>query len=386
MKILYIVSSTDIYGGATKSFINMISGVAAAGNEVVVVLPASDGLTGILKGKGIRTYVFKYGFDIWPKIRFGKGLLLYLPRLIRRFATNNKAVSELVRIVEEEQPDLIHTNVSPITIGYKASKKCGVPHVLHIREYGDKDFNLNIRNVSELIKESNTISITKDIAAYRGVLGKPGHTVIYNGIFHESEFKYREGKEPFFLYAGRITEKKGIGLLIDGYIRYIKKYGGSYGLQIAGRVPDPKSQELVNSLKAELERSGISDKVHWLGEIKDLSGYMQKTAATIVPSYFEGFGRVMAEACFNGSLVVGYDSAGTKEQFDNGIEITGNEIGLRFNDAEELGRQLIKVECHEIPVGLFVERAQETSKRLYTIETNVEHVIGFYKSILNDEW
>lgn len=40
--------------------------------------------------------------------------------------------------------------------------------------------------------------------------------------------------------------------------------------------------------------------------------------ALIVPSPFEAFGLITAEAMFNKCLVIGRDTAGTKEQFDNG--------------------------------------------------------------------
>jgi len=45
----------------------------------------------------------------------------------------------------------------------------------------------------------------------------------------------------------------------------------------------------------------------------DVYAIMSRATALIVPSHFEGFGRITAEAMFNGCLVAGYNSAGTRE-------------------------------------------------------------------------
>lgn len=49
---------------------------------------------------------------------------------------------------------------------------------------------------------------------------------------------------------------------------------------------------------------------------------MNRATALIVPSPFEAFGLITAEAMFNKCLVIGKDTAGTKEQFDNGQKNT----------------------------------------------------------------
>ena len=56
----------------------------------------------------------------------------------------------------------------------------------------------------------------------------------------------------------------------------------------------------------------------------------------IVPSIFEGFGFITAEGMANGCVVLGRNTAGTKEQFDNGVKMTGKEIGVRFIDDNEM--------------------------------------------------
>ena len=51
---------------------------------------------------------------------------------------NSKAKKRLAQIVDEFQPDIIHSNSSVIGVGFDVAKKKGIPHIYHFREYADK--------------------------------------------------------------------------------------------------------------------------------------------------------------------------------------------------------------------------------------------------------
>ena len=50
---------------------------------------------------------------------------------------NYRATKKVINYIQEVKPNIIHSNVGPIDIGYKAAKKLRIPHVWHIREYQD---------------------------------------------------------------------------------------------------------------------------------------------------------------------------------------------------------------------------------------------------------
>lgn len=386
-KILYVVGNTNEFNGSSISFLNLVRNVNALGNEIVVFAPNNEGLIRILQNEGITTYSSPFLFDIWPDFSVVtpslKSIIIYSLVYFRQMYRNHKAKKYLEKILDQEKPDIVHTNVSPVTVGYKAAKKKGIPHVVHIREYGDKDFNLKIRNIKKILQESYTISITKDIAQYRQVQEPGKDVVIYNGIYPSNATKYIEEKEPFFFYAGTVTEKKGLKLMIEGYIKYAYNRPNSYKLLIAGLIPSKISQVMVNQLKSALKKKDLDSKVEWLGEIPNVSDYMQRTSATIVPSLFEGFGRVMPEAYFNGSVVIGNNTAGTKEQFDNGLELTGEEIGFRFTTTDDLASTLGEITDNPEIVKPYIKRGQFVSQELYSNEAYVANILHFYKQILN---
>ena len=129
--------------------------------------------------------------------------------------------------------------------------------------------------------------------------------------------------------------------------------------------------------------AGIDSRVDWLGTRSDVYDLMAHALAEIVPSHFEGFGFITAEAMFNGCLVIGRNIGGTKEQFDNGVELTGEEIGIRFEKDQELPAILHSIVQkgikHYEPMIL---RAQQVVQQLYTSERNAELIYQFYQYII----
>ena len=129
----------------------------------------------------------------------------------------------------------------------------------------------------------------------------------------------------------------------------------------------------------------LEDKVILLGMRNDILSLYKEAKAFIVPSLFEGFGLITAEAMFSGCLVIGNDTAGTKEQFDNGKEITGEEIGLRYNTQEQLVQHLIDVTNNSTEYYTpMILRAQQVVSQLYSTETHVKNVYNLYNRIQNN--
>ena len=382
MKILYVLNSTNAEGGATRSFDNLLNELLVRGNDALVVMPDTGGYYKVLKGKGVSIYATPYESDIIPSLRTTRDKILFLPRLIRNKCHNYIAVKKIVKICEEFEPDLIHTNVSPISIGYLVSKKLRIPHIYHVREYGDKDFDLKIIKIKQRLADSYTISITKDISKYRNLNDERKDCVIYNGIYPLSSIRKKFPKERYLFYAGRLTVKKGFGFMMDAYIDYAKSAGNHLRMIVAGGQSGMESHELCNSIRDRLEYEGLSESVDWLGVIDNVDEYMLDSVATVVPSVCEGFGRVVAEAMFNGSLVIGRDSGGIKEQFDNGVHVTGDEIGLRFNTREELISQFMLLTEDASFIEPYIDRSQECVKKLYSNDNNAKSILSFYEKIL----
>lgn len=379
MKIVYILSGTGTLGGATKSFLHLLEYTIACGSTPLVITPNKKGIYTILFGRGINTIALPYYFNSYPSKKLKSRLASPIKILF-----NWCSALKLKSICKKFKPDIIHSNTTVNNIGYLAAKWMGIPHIWHIREYGDKDFNITIRHINTRLLEPNnySIAITKDIARYRNVNGTINNRVIYNGIVTRRSELTIQPKKKYFLYAGRIEKTKGIEDCINAFISLKAETPNDIQLLIAGN-PTTDGEAIKSFLIKKLEKIGISTDIQWLGGRNDVSQLMAEALATIVPSQFEGFGRVMPEAMSVGCLVIGRNTGGTKEQFDNGLELTGQEIGLRFETVEELKHHMADIINKGIEsYNKMIQAAFTTVNTLYTIEEYRERVLDFYKKIL----
>lgn len=386
LTVLYVLHSTHAHAGSSLSFVNMLAGLRERGLCPIVAVPNKDGLYGELRGMGVETIVAPIRDSVWPVERGSLlDLLLFFPRVAAHLLYIRRAVAMIVRAIRGRHIDLVHTNSGVVNVGEKVAKRLGVPHVYHIREYQDKDFGLHYFPLRRCFRPRRAICITADLLAYFR-LGDRGR-VIYNGIFpaaYEPACPQDDGR--YFLYAGRIEPCKGVRELVEGYADYAHSLGSEAPLPllIAGK---RQGEAYVQSIEAYVRNEGLGDSVRLLGERGDLPALMCRATATIVSSFNEGFGRVMPEAMFNHCPFIGYDSGGTKEQFDNGLRLTGDEIGFRYTRREELAAHLASLHRGgKAAYTAMTRRATRTVRELYSIEANAEAVWTAYQDIINQRW
>lgn len=388
MKVLFVTSSTTPYGGGSKSFLQMVKGVLSYGVNPLIVFPDNNGLFKIMQQEGIPCVALRYSYrmSIYPPTTSLRDKIRFIPRLLYSLIINNLATIQLLNITKKFKPDIIHTNVSVTTIGYYIARLLKIPHIWHIREYADLDFNMHYYPFKKIQQRrykqphSYTICITKDIQKHHMLGGWDNSKVIYNGIYSENELFYQPNKKSYFLFAGRIEHAKGVIPLIDAYAEYCKKNDSPIPLHIAGN----GSAQYKKLIQEKIEEHNINKYVFLLGMRDDILSLYKEARAIIVPSISEAFGRITAEAMFAGCLVIGNDTAGTKEQFDIGKAITGDEIALRYTTHEQLINHLLDVTNN--PIKLYepiILRGRETAKQLYSTEQHAKSVYEFYNKILS---
>ena len=133
MKILYILHDTSIYSGSTKSFMNLILYMKNVNTDFMVICPNKQGIYQELVKRKIPVKALMYKLNAYPSLNSLKNIVLYIPRLVRLLLANWKSCQDLYKIATAYRPDIIHTNVSVINIGYKTAKRMNIPHVWHIR-------------------------------------------------------------------------------------------------------------------------------------------------------------------------------------------------------------------------------------------------------------
>lgn len=388
MNIAYILNSTLPSGGATKSFLAMLKGLMNEGISPIVIIPDKEGIYPDLVSMQIPTYVVPFRMNTFPDARSVSDYLLWPLRLLARIIANKRAAVKITKFLSDKKIDIIHSNVSLLTVGYQAARQLHKPHVFHIREYVDKDFHMHYipthGHLERRLQSDSTytVCITKDIQRHHGLASSPRSRVIYNGIKPRAELIPYVQKKNYLLFAGRIEPAKGVSELLEGYARYTRLVKEPLPIYLAGAVT--QSQYLAE-LNRFIEQHRISHLVTFLGDRNDIELLMQEATAIVIPSRFEAFGRCMAEAMFNGCLVIGKNTGGTKEQMDNGLNLEGKEIALRYETPERLSQLLAETTSNINDYRDYTLRAFHTVNQLYSTETNIQQVADFYGTILQKE-
>lgn len=367
----------------------MLKGLMKMGVEPICVVPTapSQDYEQLLRNMGIPVYRSCYRFCAWPHSKTWKQKALFLPRLFARLCVNLWTECRLYHILRHENISIVHTNVSVISIGYNLSRLLHIPHIFHVREYADR---VQIRHFPTkhsfhkklTTPQSYSIFITRDLLQYYRMEQCSTACVIYNGISDVKKDFPQGQRQSYFLFVGNISRPKGIDQLLDAYCRYAVETNEPFPLYIAGQFSD---SQLYEQLMRQVNEYKLQDKVAFLGSRTDAEALMSQACAVIVSSLSEGFGRVMAEAMFNGTLVIGRNTSGTKEQMDNGLRQTGQEIALRYDTTEELADRLQQVAEGFADFEAMRQRAFRVVNELYTHEEHARRVFDFYKEILENE-
>lgn len=383
MKIIYITHS-NVWDGSTVALYRIVVAMKEKGHEVFVICSDEEGpFIDKLNEIGVKHYCHRISLSVYPKVN---NPLKWIKRTFRYMYRAYKERKFIEKVIDEVKPDIFHTNVGPLSQAFDVCKKMGIPHVWHQREYQDLDFDMHffptkgtfIRKIND--ENNYNISITKDIFEYRN-LRKDRDIVVYDGVFtlkQAEELKNIKEKENYVLFAGRIEPAKGAFYLISVFEKFHELFPETK-LLLAGNFSN--LSDYYNKCSSFVIEHKMEDYVEFLGARDDIYNLMAKAKMLVVPSRFEGFGFITTEAMLNHCVVVGHNTAGTKEQFDNGFAEVGREIGYRFDKSEDMLDCMIKAMSDD--TSRMIEDAYHTVVKLYNVERNINKIEELYNKILD---
>jgi len=128
--------------------------------------------------------------------------------------------------------------------------------------------------------------------------------------------------------AGRLVPQKGQDVLIQ-VAKQLKKRGYSFEILIAGE------GKLKESLLQKSVEEGVAEQFRFLGFVENMPQFLHSIDIFLLPSHWEGFGYVIAEAMYCQKPVVAFNVSSNPEIISN------NETGflVEHGDVEEFVRK-----------------------------------------------
>lgn len=224
MKIL-LISDPGSVGGAARALFEVADYLTKFGHKVIVCTSVYDQLNKDLESIGIETFACGHKSAMNPKSPYKwKRPLKYPYELIQYYFSLPKAIKIIEKNVDLSSVDIIHTNSSRNDVGCLLNKKYGIPHVMHIREFGQEDFNCCTyrRNYySYISKYTNRFLAISNAVLNSWIekgLDETKVSLLYDGIdIKKIQYKkeYKNNNNLKIVFSGGICEPKGQHIAIE---------------------------------------------------------------------------------------------------------------------------------------------------------------------------
>lgn len=381
MNILYIAHESRM-GGANLSLLGMIDHFAKEHN-IYVVVPIKEGfLVDELHKREIPVF---YQHSFWWRVAPGTKLVsAFVKKWIYKILVlhNYVCALRLCKLVRQYKIDIIHTNSSVLNTGGILSAMTHIPHVWHIREFGQEDFEfIDVWKPERLYcfmqdHSERIIAISKAVReGYKDKLFTSRIKVIYNGVGEENLYQKKWKKEQrnivHFLISGRISGEKGQEEAVEAVALLVERGFHNLHLSIAG----PGDTE---PLRKMAEQKKVEEYVSFMGYRTDLPSIRRKMDVELVCSRCEAFGRVTVEAMMSSNPVIGSDSGGTPELIKDGE----NGYLYRKGDGTDLADKMSRFLNCTGDIQRMGERAYQMSKERFNSKVNAENVMEIYQELI----
>lgn len=390
MRIAFITHYTNLYG-ANRSLLNLIDGLSKYGVESSVVVPEEGAMTQELRNRKIPLVILPIQYSVASQ-NFSSNVFKHLYHRLwwqhyaaQRLKINFRVLPALLQQLNIWEIDLIYSNSAVISIGALAAKRLQIPHIWHLREFLDLDYNLHHdwgKSIFRylLLGANAQIAISKAIKTYF-FPNSPSNNVhiIYNGVacltqfdrlYQQAQSQNQSNSVYTFAIVGFIHPNKGQQTAIKALARLAENYP-AVRLLIVG-------QGNTEPLKALTKELNISDKVEFWGHISDPYQAYLTADAVLMCSTHEAMGRVTVEAMATCRPVIGFNQGGTSEIIQH--EQTGLLYQGDYRQLATCMQQFIENPTWAKQMG---EQGWNLARKNYSVESYSSRVHQVLVSVLN---
>lgn len=281
--------------------------------------------------------------------------------------------------------DLIHSNSSVTELGAYISIVFKKPHIWHLREFGDKDFNsYPICKTYELKVYRHCdafIAISKAIQKYyeNKIDNKNKIKLIYDGI------KDKGGKKNAHSYhkvelciVGITSEAKNQIEALQALYKVIYLYGfKNLHLTIIGNDQTP----YMDKLSLYIKENKISEYITFTGETTDVDSILQHMDIGLMLSKCEAFGRVTIEYMLHELAIIASNTGANPELITNGE----NGLLYELNDIDSLAKEILYLCQNKDTRRKMGLKARQIAINKFTSDSNTKKVYDLYTNILHSQ-
>ena len=356
MKILYVITGLGL-GGAEKVVCDLADQMVLKGHEVKIAYLTGDRLV-IPKSPDVEIIYLALN-----------GIKSFIPASI-----------QYRNLLRSFRPDVVHAHMVHANIFVRLNRiNQKIPKLICTAHNSNEGGNIRMLayRYTNLLSDINT-NVSKEASQAfinKGAFTKENLITVYNGI-DLNKFKFSNSKNDIvsiddgftnFLSVGRLNEQKDYPNLLNAI--------SQLDVNLKVRFNIVGDGELRLTIENLIDSMGIKNKVNLLGRRKDIATLMHQSDFFILPSKYEGFGLVVAEAMACGTFVIATDCGGVREVLgDTGILVPPQ-------DSQALAQamqQALSLTDEQISSNNI--RARKRIEELFSLEKSVEKWLEIYEA------
>ncbi len=374
IKVLHVILSLD-YGGTEKIVVDLANNLSRDTFETsIICMDRYGGRASELKNDVlIYLMVRKPGLSVKNFYSFYKLLKIVKPDIVhfRNFATYfwGCFVSRF-----HKNCRIVYSDHSEIVRNYEANEK-GKLFLRKIFKHITDNFMTNSLTFKEKLVECVHIDPKNIVVIQNGVDTSKYYPIdlVQKRVLRD---KFRFGDQDYIIgIVASLSPKKNLSFTIKAMV------------DIASKLPYAKlilvgKGEQEKELKELVGKNGISDKVHFLGLIKDVNNVLNIFDIFLFPSSSgEGMPNSVLEAMAAKVPVVASDIPGNIEILENGNR------GLLFknNDNDSLVDTVLKLASDKALSNRVAERAYQYVNKNVSMQRMIERYENFYRAVYNGQ-
>ena len=341
MKILHIIAGAG-RGGAETFCLDAVCALHDAGIEQVLIGRPHPHYIEALEMRGIKHYHLSFNRFLKPWQRW-----------------------RIRRIIENEAPDLVHSwmqRAASFTPYLSDTPVLGwFGGYYNLKNYNSSDFYMGVtRDIVRHISENSG-------RADRAYLGHTFGTLEPSPPVQLSDYGVPSGAKTVLLLS-RMHWKKGVDLLLEAASELPDVY-----FLLAGDGPD------LDKYKKMADNLGVADRAIFLGWCDNRAALLAVADVCVLPSRYEPFGTVIAEAWFAKTPLVATRADGARQY------VSDRQDGLLvdIDDCKGLIVALNEALTDEKLAKTLVRGGTKTYQSLFSREVVIETMLGSYQKMID---
>lgn len=319
-----------------------------------------------------------------PVLKDGKTVKEYAIPLYRSLNPINdlKALSQVVRLIRSEKPDLIHCHsakggVIGRTAGWLTrTRTLYTPHAFSFLcspSALKRCVYLFIERITRFNAYVLACSASEQKMAIESVNYSPTHALLWHNSVSDASLEKGENvnvNEPYACYIGRPCYQKNTLFLLD-VIKTLMDRGCNLKFLLLG--VGYHSPEL-EAMKVKIGQLGLNNNitlVPWISHA-DCQEYVRGSLFYVTTSLYEGLPLSVIEAMANGKAIIASDVVGNKDCVEN--DVNGWLLPL---DTDAFADKIIQL-INDVPLRKAME---EKSRQLFLDRFFIERQIGYLQEM-----